>query len=149
MPALPRCEIWLSAVASGMRKPIRNTGALGREQEVACVQVVVQTNTGWTEPRICRVNYPDLADQVLHKKQSFPDTPRVCAAPQLWERSYHTQEPEAQIPLLPEGNRNLCFLLNSRLTARLWTALHLQRCLILALVEPVLFCNSVGQRTWE
>lgn len=85
MPALPRCEIRLSAVASGMRRPIRNTGALGREQKVAYVQVVVWTNTGWTEPRICHVNYPDLADQVLHKKQSFPDTPRACAAPQLCE----------------------------------------------------------------
>lgn len=82
MPALPRCEIWLSAVASGMRKPI-NPGAFGREEEEAYVQVVVWTNTGWTEPRICHINYPDLADQVLHKTQSFPDTPCVRAAPQL------------------------------------------------------------------
>lgn len=68
MPALPRCEIWLSAVAAGMRKPVRNTGALGREQEVTYVQVIVWTNGGWTEPRICHINNPDLAAQVLRKE---------------------------------------------------------------------------------
>lgn len=135
-----RCEIQLSAVSSGMRRPVRNTGALGREQKVAYVQVVVGTNTGWTEPRICHVNYPDLADQVLQKKQSFPDTPCVCAAPQL--HLDHAQEPQAQIPLMPERNRNLRLSFDSGLNARLQTSL-------LALAEPVLFCNSVGRRRWE
>ena len=83
VPVLPRGEIHPSAVASGMGRPVRSTGAPGGEQEAACVQVVVRTNAGWTELRVCHVNEPDLAGHALCNKQSFADAPRVCAAPQL------------------------------------------------------------------
>lgn len=35
MPALPRCEVWLSAVVSRVRILIKHIGPLGREQKVA------------------------------------------------------------------------------------------------------------------